>query len=338
MDSFLKKFKSTKFWLFLKKIRNEHRRKANYSKAKRMPLYKYEEYLIERTYEMMLRKEISRPYAYKINFENPRTFTEKRQWIKLYDQDPRKALYTDKYEVRKHIEEVLGDKYLIPLISVDGKDYFESVKDIDFSKLPDSFVIKCTHGSHMNIIVKNNYSLTRHQIKGYKRLLNKWLHTNYAYVVAAELQYKDLKPRLIIEKYVEFDKSVLTDYKFFCFHGIPKFVGIFENRWSSSYMETYVDMNFNPLDYRLDGFKNNDSIQKPKTFEKMVEIAKLLCEDFSMVRVDLYTNDNQIFFGELTFSSAAGYDFPNPFKYDEILGDLIVIDPVKRENDRRYRR
>ncbi len=330
--------KETKLWKIAKRIRNDLKKKSNYNKTKRMPLNQYEEYLIERTFEMMKRKSHSKDYAYRINFNNPVTFTEKRQWLKLYDQDYRKSLYTDKYEVRKHIADVLGNNYLIPLISIDGKEVFDNVKEIDFDKLPNSFVIKCTHGSHMNVIVRDKSLLTKKQLNSIKKQLCKWLKTNYTYVVAVELQYKDIKPRLIIEKYVDFGNSILTDYKFFCFSGEPKFVGIFENRGTPEYREAYLDMNFKPMKFRLDNYKTSSNIQKPKTFDEMVRIAKLLCEDFKMVRVDLYTSDNTIYFGELTFSSAAGYDFPNPFSYDKELGEYIKIDASKRDNDFRYRK
>ena len=330
--------KDTKIWKFAKRIRNKHSAQANYKKLKNMPLCEYEDYLKKRTFEMMKRKSDYVTIPYIINFNNPVTFSEKRQWLKLYDQDPRKAIYTDKYEVRQHIKEVLGDGYLIPLIEIDGKDCFDSVKEIDFEKLPNSFVIKCTHGSHMNIIVKDKQSLSRATIRKYKKQLNKWLHINYAYVVAAELQYKDLKPRLIIEQFFDFSGSSLTDYKFFCFGGIPEFVGVFENRWSESYTETYLDMNFKEIDYKLDNYKSNKQIVEPSCFKEMVRIAKILCEDFKMVRVDLYTYRNKVYFGELTFSSAAGYDFPNPFSLDKKLGNLIKIDKSKREGNYKYRK
>lgn len=330
--------KNTRLWKFAKEAKNKRIKKKRYKDALKMLLNQYEDYLVERSYEMMQRKAYFASHAYRINFDNPSTFTEKRQWLKLYDQDPRKTIYTDKYEVRKHIKEVLGEDYLIPLISIDGKDCFDSVKEIDFDKLPNSFVIKCTHGSHMNIIVKDKSKLSKKDFKNYKKQLNEWLHTNYAYVVALELQYKDIQPRLIIEQFVDFEGSSLTDYKFFCFSGDVKFVGIFENRWSDEYKETYLDNSFRPLKFRLDPYDSNPSIEKPSRFDEMVKIAKKLCEGFLMVRVDLYEANGKVFFGELTFSSAAGYDFPNPYEYDRILGDYIQIDPNKRKGNYKYRK
>lgn len=330
--------KNTYIWQLAKKQRNKSLARKNYIKAKNMPLCQYEDYLIERTFEMMHRKAYFRDHAYRINFDDPKTFTEKRQWLKLYNQDPRKATYTDKYLVRKHIIETIGEEYLMPLITIDGKDYFESAKEIDFNKLPNSFVIKCSHGSHMNIVVQDKTKLKKKDIRQYKRQLNKWLHTNYAYVVAAELQYKDLKPRIIIEKYIKTDNTYLTDYKFFCFHGEPKFLGVFEGRSTTDYSETYRDIDFNKLDFRLDHFKENPKLKKPKNYDKMIEIVKKLCEDYAMVRVDLYNIDGSILFGELTFSSASGYDFPNPYEYDQILGDWIKIDNKIREENHTYRK
>lgn len=330
--------KNTKLWAYVRKKKYKYLAKKEYVKMKKMPLCEYEDYLVKRSFEMMNRNVVSRPYAYNIDFDNPQTFTEKRQWLKLYYEDKRQALYTDKYEVRKHIKKVLGEEYLIPLINIDGKDCFESVKEIDFDKLPNSFVIKCTHGSHMNIIVKDKSKLSKGDIRKYKRQLNKWLKTNYAYVVALELHYKDIKPRIIIEEFVDMDNRALTDYKFFCFHGIPKFVGIFEDRGSSNYKETYVDMNFKKMPFKLDRYETNDDIVKPKAFDRMISISKLLCEDFPMVRIDLYCLDGVIKFGEITFTSAAGYDFPNPFSFDKELGKWISIDKSIRANNYRYRK
>lgn len=330
--------KNTKLWSFARKVKNERLAKKEYLKMKNMPLCDYEDYLVARSFEMMNRNPVSKPYAYNINFSNPQTFTEKRQWLKLYYQDIRQSKYTDKYEVRKHIEEVLGKGYLIPLISIDGKDCFSSVDEIDFNNLPNSFVIKCTHGSHMNIIVKDKDALSKSTIRKYKKQLNKWLNTNYAYKVALELHYKDIEPRIIIEEYIDNYGSALTDYKFFCFSGVPEFVGIFEDRGTADYKETYVDMDYKKMPYRLDKYSSNDGIEKPSTFDDMKKIVKVLCEDYPMVRVDLYTINNRIYFGELTFTSAAGYDFPNPFEYDKVLGKLIKIDSSKRDNNYTYRK
>lgn len=331
------RIKDTKIWKFLKSKKNERTLKKNYKKNKNMPCFQYENYLVERTSEMMKRFDFSRPYAYKINFENPITFTEKRQWLKLYYDNPKQALYTDKYEVRKHIIETIGEDYLIPLISIDGKDCFNSSEEIDFDKLPNSFVIKCTHGSHMNIIVKDKSKLSYHDIRKYKKQLNKWLKVNYAFFVGLELHYKDIKPRIIIEKYVDFGDAMLTDYKFFCFSGDPKFVLIVENRGTDKYTESYLDLDFNKTEFRLDRFKANENVVKPENFKEMVDISKKLCEDFPLVRVDLYSFKGKVYFGELTFTPAAGYDFPNPFEFDRILGDYIKIDNSKRENNFKYR-
>lgn len=332
------RIKDTKLWKYLHKKKNKHLAKKEYIKMKKLPPCEYEDYLVKRSFEMMQRNIVSRKYAYKISFDNPITFTEKRQWLKLYYQDKRQSLFTDKYEVRKHIKELLGEEYLIPLIYIDGKDCFNSAKEIDFNKLPNSFVIKCTHGSHMNIIVKDKSQLPKHDIKKYKRQLNKWLKINYAYLVALELHYKDIKPRIIIEKYIDMGNKVITDYKFFCFGGKPQFVGIFENRGSDNYQETYVDMSFKKMPFKLDCYQSNANITKPSTFDQMVKISRLLCEDFPMVRIDLYTLNGAVFFGEITFTSAAGYDFPNPFSYDKELGAFINIDKTKRDNNFKYRK
>lgn len=298
----------------------------------------YEEYLISRTFEFFKRYEYSNQYAYKIDFSNPITYTEKMQWLKLYDQSEKKTKYTDKYEVRKHISLVLGEKYLIPLISINGIDCFENVKQINFDALPNQFVLKCTHGSHMNIIVKDKSRLSNKDIRGIKRKLNDWLNTNYAFVVSCELQYKDIKPRIIIEKYMDDGQPTLCDYKVFCYSGVPKFISINQFRGTEKYCESYFDLDFKPLPYTLGNHLVNPDIQRPQQLSKLIEFSRLLAEDFAHIRVDFYIINGNIYFGELTFSPGAGYDFPNPMLYDKELGELVTVDKSKRKDNFRYRK
>lgn len=330
--------KNTPLWKKAKKIKANHIQHKQYRKAKKMPLTEYENYLVSRTFEMMNRFSYSKNFSYFINFDNPETFTEKMQWLKLYDQDERKTLFTDKYAVRRHIEKILGKDYLIPLISIDGKECFDSVKEIDFDKLPNSFVIKCTHGSHMNIIVKDKASLSKKDIRDIKKKLKRWLSIDYSFVVGLELQYHNIKPRIIIEKYIETDDISLVDYKFFCFDGEVKFLSVNENRGTNKYTETYLDCNFKKLPYSYGYYETNDNPKKPNHFQEMLSIAHQLCSGFIFVRVDLYENNGCVFFGELTFSPGAGFEFPNPMKHDREFGKLLNIDTSKRDGNYTYRK
>lgn len=329
--------KQTKIFAKLRLLKDKRIIRKRYLSCVKMNECDYEDYLSKLFKEKMLFFDYTKEFATGVDFSNPKTYCEKVQWLKLYDQDPRKTTFTDKYEVRNHISDVIGAEYLVPLISIDGKDCFLSPNEIDFNKLPNQFVLKCTHGSHMNIIVRNKSILSSRDIKSIKRKLSYWLKINYAFLGGLELHYKDIKPRIIIEKYLDFDGS-LPDYKFYCFNSEPRFMSKHENRGTDKYTETYFDLNGNRLPFCL-GFNNinNNNTELPK-FQEMIALSKKLCSDFLFVRVDFYVFRDKIYFGELTFSSASGYEFPKPYMYTKELDNLILIDQSIREKETRYRK
>ena len=150
-----------------------------------------------------------------LNIDNPKT-NEKIKWLKLYDSTPKKTYLTDKYLVRRWIKKKIGEEYLIPLIGV-----YDKFEDINFKNLPKDFVIKCNHGCGYNIIVKDKFSLNLTIVKS---KIDKWMDENYAFKNGLELQYRDIKPKIIIEKYMDDNTGDLRDYKFHCFNGKPKFL------------------------------------------------------------------------------------------------------------------
>ena len=311
--------KNTKLWKILRKVRANYNDKRRYLRAKRMSPDKYEEYVTEIYNKKMAHMDFTK--GEKMDFRNPVTFTQKQQWLNLYDQDPRKTTYTDKYEVRKHIEETIGKDYLVPLIKIDGKDVFESPKEIDFSKLPNSFVIKCTHGSHMNIIVKDKSVLSNQDIRKMKKQLRKWMKIDYTFTVCLELQYHNIKPRIIIEEYIATNGD-LPDYKFFCFSGELKFMWVDTDRFNG-HRRTVFDLDFKKAPFSFDFLEDVVGIEKPIHFEEMKTLSLKLCEDFKFVRVDFYEANGKLYFGELTFSSHAALMPPRPIEYNTILGEYI---------------
>lgn len=330
-------YKDTKFWQLLRKLRNDHLFKKHYRNALRMDPSNYEEYLSKRYEEMMNRQEYSR--GSKLNFDNPVTFTEKCQWIKLYDQDPRKPIYSDKYAVREHIKKTIGEEFLVPLISIDGKDHFYNANEIDFNKLPNKFVLKCNHGSHMNILVEDKKSLSKKRIRKYKNQLNKWLKINYVFYVALETQYVGIKPCIIIEQYLEGAKD-MREFKFTYFNGKLAFFWITEDVVTSSHRTTtYLpDESVAPFNFDLGLAKTVKNPSIPAEYNEMKSLADKLCEDFTMVRVDLMLVGEKVYFSELTFNSAAGYDAPRPIEYNKIIGEQLVINQEKRNLITIYRK
>lgn len=326
--------KDTKIWESLRNIKEAQTLKRNYLKAKKMSEINYESFLCEK-YEQMMNK-FSYSLGKKMDFENPNTFTQKQQWLKLYDQDERKILLSDKYAVRKYISDTIGEEYLFELISIDGRNVFEDANQICFDKLPNQFVIKCTHGSHFNIIVKNKAALKNIDFKRIKKQLNKWLKTNYAFVNGLELQYSSIKPQIIIEKYMSINDD-LPDYKFCCFDGHIKLAWVDTNRFTNHKRTFFNPCNPSEILPVCLTWPKSDDIQIPDNYDKMIEIVNKLCSNFKFIRVDLYNLNGKIYFGELTFSSGSGYECPTPIEYDYKFGELINIDRSKRENNYQYR-
>ncbi|MGO4499663.1 ATP-grasp fold amidoligase family protein [Paenibacillus sp. 2RAB27] len=256
----------------------------------------------------------------KLNLENPTTYNEKLQWLKLYDRKPEYTEMVDKHEVRKYIGETIGEEYLIPLLGV-----YNSFDEIDFSTLPDQFVMKCTHDSGGLVICKDKSKL---DIEAARNKINISLSRNY-YYHGREWPYKNIKPRIICEKYMVDESGVeLKDYKFFCFDGEPKALFIATDRGIDTRFD-FFDMEFNHLPF-WQHYKNGvKKINKPVGFDDMIRLARILSKLIPHIRVDFYNINGKIYFGELTFYHFSGLEKFYPDKYDEIFGNWIII-PSKK--------
>lgn len=252
----------------------------------------------------------------RLNLTNPQTFNEKLQWLKLYDRNPKYTQLVDKYEVRKYIKNKIGEKYLIPLYGV-----YEKYEEIDFNELPDQFVLKPNHTSGDYFICKDKTKINHERLK---KEVNMWLEREY-YWVHREWPYKNVKPKIIAEKYMVDESGLgLNDYKFYCFNGEPKSLLIATERNENVKFDTF-DIEFNHLPV---GLRNsNKEIRKPKNFDTMIKMVRELSKDIPHVRIDLYNIDNHIYFGEYTFFSDSGYEkfHPNHEKYTRIYGDWLKL-------------
>lgn len=246
----------------------------------------------------------------------PAYFGEKVQWLKLHGNLEKYNDYVDKYVVRKYIESTIGKEYLLPLISV-----FESPEDIDYNKLPNSFVLKVNHGSGYNIIVKDKEKTDFNNIN---KKLKKWLKEDYS-AIKKEFQYKNVERKIICEEFVNDKSGQLLDYKFFCFDGEPKFVEVDFDRFNGHKMNFY-DLEWNLLDLKKGNCDNYHEIyKKPENFDQMIVLARVLSKKFQFVRVDLYNVDGKIYFGELTFTPASGRHPFKPLEKDLEIAKNIVI-------------
>ena len=274
----------------------------------------------EKDFPQMLKKWYKKRTGRELNLENPQTFNEKIQWLKLYDNSPLKTKLADKYLVRDWIKQEIGEEYLIPLLGV-----WNSFDEIDFDKLPEQFVLKANHGCAWNIIVKDKSKFDKAKAK---KKFDKWMRRNYAYKAGLELQYKDIPPKIIAEKYIVDSKGELNDYKTLCFNGEPKFIWIDCGRLKNR-TENIYDTNWNLQPFLMTYPNSKDPIPAPENLPKMIELAKKLCQNFALVRVDFYNVDGKIYFGEMTFTSASGVDKFIPGEYDLKLGQMLTL-PEKK--------
>lgn len=256
-----------------------------------------------------------------LNLENPKTYNEKIQWLKLNDRKESYTNLVDKFNVRKYVSDKIGEEYLIPLLGI-----WNNPDDINFEELPNKFVLKCTHDSGGVFICNDKSKL---DIPDLKNKLNKSLKKNYFWS-QREWPYKNVEPRIIAEKYmVDSGTNELRDYKFFCFDGVPKFMFIATNRGVDTRFD-FFDLEFNHIPVEQH-YKNADDISKivkPANFELMKEISTKLSANMPHVRVDLYEINGKIYFGELTFYHFSGWESFNPKKYDEIFGSLINLPEI----------
>ena len=268
--------------------------------------------------EKFLKYMFKRSFGYDLNLDNPRTFNEKLQWLKLYD---RKDIYTkmvDKYEVKNYVADKIGKEYIIKTLGI-----YEKFEDIEFNKLPNKFVIKCTHDSGGIVICKDKDKL---DLKKSKKIINKSLKNNF-YLNGREWPYKNVKPRIIIEKYMEDEQlKELRDYKFFCFNGKCRCFKIDYDRYTCHKANYYDEcgniLEFGELAFAPDYKKR---IELPKKLKTMVMLAEKLADNNKFLRVDLYEINGKIYFGELTFYPASGFGKFTSEEWDLKLGDWINL-------------
>ena len=274
---------------------------------------------------IMLRLQYWMQTGRKLNLKNPKRFTEKLQLYKMKYRNPDMLRCTDKYEVRKYIEEKGFGEYLIPLIGV-----YTNVDEIDYAKLPNTFVAKTTDGGGGNqvLICKDKQTLSE---EDFKERLRGWMTARKVKQHAGrEWAYENNYPRrIIIEELIGADsmKKDLCDYKFFCFDGEPHYCQLIQDRSTEETIDFY-DMEWNHMPFRGLNPQCGSALyeaDKPEDFEQMKDIAQKLSKGFPFVRVDLYSVKEGVYFGELTFYPASGYGYFTPDEWDEKIGEMLTI-------------
>ena len=259
-------------------------------------------------------------FGKKCDLDNPKTFQEKLQWIKLNDRKPIYHQMVDKYDAKRFITERVGEEYVIPTLGI-----WDRFEDVDFDSLPNQFIIKNTHDSGTYFICKDKSKLDIKEVR--KRLLIDSRKEDY-YVFSREWPYKGLKHRIIAEPLLNDRRSeYLTDYKFFTFNGEPRFFYVTSNRGRESGLkEDFFNLDGELLDINQYGYYNNNvTPELPKKMSEMIDISRILSRGTYHLRVDFYEVDDLVYCGELTFFDGGGFSPFTPSKYDRILGDWIKL-------------
>ena len=262
-----------------------------------------------------------------LHLNNPKTFTEKLQWLKLYDRKPEYTMMVDKLAVKNYVSKIIGEKYVVPTLGV-----WDRPEDIDWDSLPDKFVLKTKHGSGSVGVVICREKCTfnfREAIGKLKKSLKQDV-----YVDLREWPYKNVKKQIIAEMLLEDSetkKKDIIDYKFFCFKGEPKYCQVIKDRHTKETID-FFDMQWRHLDFiGLNPVAEPSAIcsaicpTRPVCYEEMKQIAQKLSKGFPFVRVDLYEVNKKVYFSEITLYPKSGMGIFNPEKYNYILGEMITL-------------
>lgn len=256
----------------------------------------------------------------KLHLKHPVRFSEKLQWLKLYDRHPEYTMMVDKVAVKDYVAKIIGEEYIIPTLSV-----WNAPDEIEFDRLPEQFVLKCNHDSGGVVLCKNKKSFDREYAR---RRIAKSLKRNFFYG-GREFPYKNVKPCIMVEKYMQdANEEDLVDYKFFCFSGEVKMCQVISDRFTDEKIDFY-DRNWNRLigliGLNIDAKNSIEGKPRPKQYDEMIRIAELLSKGMIFVRVDLYDINDRIYFGELTFFPASGFGYFRPDEWNVKLGNMIKL-------------
>ena len=286
--------------------------KYRFSALSRLGFYNY----------MSDREYLQRLFKYRmgreLDIDTPRTFSEKLQWLKIYNRRPEYSVMVDKYAVKKFVADKIGAEYVVPLIGV-----YESPDEIDFDSLPDKFVIKCTHnGGEGNAICRDKAAF---DFESRKKVIRRALTKNY-YPASREWPYKNVPPRVIVEQYIQDgDRLNLPVYKIFCFNGEPKLIQAIQDDKTKQETIDYFDTEWNRLQLRQNYPNSKNPLPRPECLSEMLELAAKLSTGVPHVRVDLYQANGKVYFSEFTFFSDAGMVDFDPPEWNNKLGEWLIL-------------
>lgn len=263
-------------------------------------------------------------FGREIDWENPKGFNEKLQWLKIFAHRPEYVTMADKYAVKKYVAERIGEQYVVPCLGV-----WERAEDIDFDVLPNQFALKCTHNSGRGrCICKDKTKLDMVQVR---KEISEGLKENY-YLPGRDKQYRDIPRKIIADQYLDDGTgSELRDYKWWCFDGTPKFM-YYTNKGEHIY-ENFYDMDYNLVNINHGFPRLLPEQPKPANFELMRELATKLSQGIPFVRVDFFDVNGHVYFGEFTFFDWGGLKPFESWEMDLELGKLIKLPQKVKHND-----
>lgn len=265
-----------------------------------------------------LKRKFKRRVGYELNIVNPTTFNEKLQWLKVNDRNPEYTRMVDKHEFKLYVEEVLGKGYTIPTLGL-----YDTVDEIEWDKLPEKFVLKCTHDSGSIVICKDKKQF---DIDAAVKKLESGLKGNY-YWASREWPYRNVKPRVIAEEYMEDARGEIIDYKFLCYRGTCKYVFTCTERFAEKGLKvTFFDREWNKLSIKRHYPISEQNIEKPTNYDQMLELAESFSEKIPFVRIDFYEINGRLYVGEFTFYPGGGMEEFDNYEDDVLLGKDIICD------------
>lgn len=268
--------------------------------------------------ESYLKKVYNARLGKTLCLDDPKTFNEKLQWLKLNDRDPKYTKMVDKAAVKTVVSDLIGEKYIIKTLGV-----YERFEEIDFDELPGRFVLKCTHDSGGLYICNGSAPFDKRKAK---RIINHYLRRDY-YSQWREWPYKDVPKRIIAEEYIDSGGNDLTDYKIHCFNGEPKLILVCSDRFSESGLtEDFYSEKWERLELKRPGVpRAKKAAERPAQLEEMLGLARVLSKDIPFVRIDFYIVNGSVLFSEFTLYPASGLTAFEPDEWDEKLGELLEL-------------
>jgi hypothetical protein len=268
--------------------------------------------------ELMIKLQYKIKLGRTLNLKEPRRYTEKLQWYKLYYRNPLMVQCADKYCVREYIElkglgHILNDLYAV----------YSSPSELNFDKLPNKFVIKTSNGSGTNVFCKDKSQLL---VNDLKKMLTEWMNRDI-YSSGREWAYQGMMPRIIVEAFLEDKDNMfegINDYKFICFNGEAKYIVLDVNR-HVKHKRNFYNTNWNFINVSSDHPNLGDCVPRPEGLDEMLRVANILAKDFPCIRVDLYWVNGKVYFGELTFYPWTGYVQFDPDDFDYELGKQFKL-------------